>query len=348
MNKKQYTRELSLSSTQRRNGNNSKKEVMKIQEWLCLQGESHRSWGTITAIDGDFGPATERAVKNFQAHKGLSRTGIVTSNVFKKLSEPLKNAFEGVQRRSHLRETVLAVANEHLREDSRELVVGGQNNCGPWVRSYMLGKDGESYYWCAGFVSLVMDQAFAMHGKNVNSMLKYTMSCDNIAAQAKNHTSFIKAETYRRNPSVIKPGDIFLSRKNSRDWTHTGIILQVRGSSFITIEGNTNESGGRNGYGVLKRVRNFNRGTYDVFSVQKWMGTEDQPLRVLPTLRHRSRGKSVYFLEEELVKTGYREVVVSNYFGLSTDKAVKKFQRKNRLVVDGIVGPQTWRILLSR
>ncbi|MDD1606467.1 MAG: peptidoglycan-binding protein, partial [Methylococcaceae bacterium] len=35
-------------------------QVKLIQEWLCLHKE-------IVGTDGDFGPATERAVKDFQS-----------------------------------------------------------------------------------------------------------------------------------------------------------------------------------------------------------------------------------------------------------------------------------------
>ncbi|SEC20894.1 Putative peptidoglycan binding domain-containing protein [Tenacibaculum sp. MAR_2009_124] len=58
-------------------------------------------------------------------------------------------------------------------------------------------------------------------------------------------------------------------------------------------------------------------------------------------LKYRSRGPSVYILEEILVKLGYK-LNVSEYFGKDTDKAVREFQLENNLVVDGLVGPKTW------
>lgn len=61
----------------------------------------------------------------------------------------------------------------------------------------------------------------------------------------------------------------------------------------------------------------------------------------MKTLRYRSRGQEVYFLEEILVKLGY-DVYVSNFFGKDTHNAVKDFQLKNNLVVDGIVGLKSW------
>lgn len=61
----------------------------------------------------------------------------------------------------------------------------------------------------------------------------------------------------------------------------------------------------------------------------------------MTTIRYRSRGQSVYILEEILSKLGY-SIKISTYFGKDTDAAVRDFQKKNKLVVDGIVGPKTW------
>ncbi len=344
MRRTDYLQELTISGTQKRGGTNRKKEVEKIQEWLCLHGFEHPSWGTITSVDGDFGPATQRAVKNFQRHKGLTQSGEVNKSLFKLMSSPLKNAFEGVEKQSNLRKTIVTVASKHVAENSRELYYKGGGNKGPWVRSYMKGNQGSAYAWCAGFVSSVMDQSFDLWGKNANIMAPYTWGCDQLAGYAKRENAFIPYERYRSRPSMVQAGDIFLIRKTSTDWIHTGIVSKVSGDVFTTIEGNTNEGGSRNGYGTLERVRNFKRQKLDIFSVSKWAGQGFQP--DLHTVKLHSRGETVKFLEEELVKKGYDQVVVSHYFGISTDAAVKDFQRKKRLVVDGIVGPKTWAALL--
>jgi hypothetical protein len=67
----------------------------------------------------------------------------------------------------------------------------------------------------------------------------------------------------------------------------------------------------------------------------------------MKTLKYKSRGSSVHLLEEVLVKLGY-DVYVSNYFGKDTDKAVRDFQLKNNLIVDGKVGPKTWSKLIEK
>ncbi|MEO8535716.1 MAG: N-acetylmuramidase family protein [Flavobacterium sp.] len=67
----------------------------------------------------------------------------------------------------------------------------------------------------------------------------------------------------------------------------------------------------------------------------------------MKTLKTGVKSSEVYYLNELLVKLHY-SVVVSDYFGVETDKAVKDFQLKNNLVVDGIVGLKTWSALIEK
>ncbi len=64
-------------------------------------------------------------------------------------------------------------------------------------------------------------------------------------------------------------------------------------------------------------------------------------------IKIRSRGSAVAFLQELLVKLGY-QIPVTSYFGTMTENAVKDFQAKNRLVIDGEVGVKTWTVLLDK
>lgn len=59
-------------------------------------------------------------------------------------------------------------------------------------------------------------------------------------------------------------------------------------------------------------------------------------------LREGSRGPEVTRVQQELKNRGYfNHWRVTDYFGPITRNAVLAFQRSNRLMVDGIVGPQT-------
>ncbi len=65
------------------------------------------------------------------------------------------------------------------------------------------------------------------------------------------------------------------------------------------------------------------------------------------TIKAGAKSPEVYYLNELLSKLKY-SVLVSNYFGAETDKAIKDFQLKNNLVVDGVVGLKTWSALLAK
>lgn len=59
-------------------------------------------------------------------------------------------------------------------------------------------------------------------------------------------------------------------------------------------------------------------------------------------LKLKSKGNFVFYLQEMLQKLGYNDVACDGNFGPITYKAVLDFQKKNNLVVDGIVGVKTW------
>ncbi len=59
------------------------------------------------------------------------------------------------------------------------------------------------------------------------------------------------------------------------------------------------------------------------------------------TLRRGSRGVETYYLQQKLLSKLY-PVTVDGVFGPATETQVKAFQSENSLVVDGIVGRNTW------
>ena len=62
----------------------------------------------------------------------------------------------------------------------------------------------------------------------------------------------------------------------------------------------------------------------------------------------RMQGDDVLLLQQRLYDLGYTEVGARDrIFGRMTDAAVRNFQTKNALVVDGIAGPKTWKRLFS-
>lgn len=220
-------------------------KVKLIQEWLNLHGFH-------LVIDGDFGPASEYAVKEFQKARGLVVDGVVGPMTFAQLIKPMTDALKPISPgNKSLGEMVVAYAEQHLASHPRE--VGGQN-MGPWVRLYMSGNQGVDWPWCAGFVSFILKQACQSMHKPLP--IKTSVSCDSLAASAKEKGLFL-AENKVGDKSQLKPGAIFLNRRTSTDWIHTGILIEAQPDIFQTIEGNTNDEGSAEGYEVCKRVRGY-------------------------------------------------------------------------------------------
>jgi N-acetylmuramoyl-L-alanine amidase len=66
----------------------------------------------------------------------------------------------------------------------------------------------------------------------------------------------------------------------------------------------------------------------------------------VPALSRRgSRGSEVTKIQQKLKNWGYYTVSVDGIYGAETEKAVRYFQRKNGLTVDGIAGPATLRAM---
>jgi hypothetical protein len=221
------------------------RNARRVQEWLCLH-----DWNVV--IDGDFGPATKAAVQSFQSSTGLTASGTVNQNTWAALVQPMTDAVAELDPQGRgVGDLAVAYARQHLAQHPRE--VGGQNR-GPWVRLYMKGNDGAEWAWCAGFVCYLLRQAARTLG--IATPLAYTFSCDSLAAEAKQGGLF---QDGRKGvtPDQLTPGSLFLLRRSALDWTHTGMVVSAAAETFDTIEGNTNDSGEREGYEVCKRVRGY-------------------------------------------------------------------------------------------
>lgn len=232
------------------------RKVKLIQEWLCLHGFH-------VAIDSDFGPATDRAVREYQKKGGLRPDGVVGKNTFAALIRPMTEALKpiAVDGRS-VGKMVVAYAAQHLKQSPVE--IGGQNR-GPWVRLYMHGEEGPAWPWCAGFASFILKQA--CRTPELPLPIKTSISCDVLAEQAKRKDMFL-SEAQAKDRKKIKPGSLFLVRRTPSDWVHTGIVMKAEADIFHTIEGNTNDEGSREGYEVCKRFRGYKQKDFIVFSLK--------------------------------------------------------------------------------
>jgi hypothetical protein len=234
--------------------------VKRVQEWLC----HHK---IRTGVDGKFGPATARCVDEFQHKKSKNRTGKVDRATWEVLTQPLRDALArpATSSSGRVSRKVASIAKRHLKQHPIE--IGGPNQ-GPWVRLYCEGNDGPDWAWCAGFVSYIMHQAYIFAG--AQAPIRGSVSCDTLAAQAKEAGLFIPATEVvsgRVTWSDFGGCAIFLKRRTPTDWVHAGFALGMSGQGrdivFSTIEGNTNDEGSREGYEACERKRSLQRSNYD-------------------------------------------------------------------------------------
>ena len=113
----------------------------------------------------------------------------------------------------------------------------------PDWRDFPMGVKGAP--WCAAFVSTVGQLALGDAWP-----VKRTVSCQTMADWAE------EKKLLHQYPDVPEEGDLFLlyySRR--RKYGHVGFVTGVEGETILTLEGNTNLSGSREGYGVFERTR---------------------------------------------------------------------------------------------
>jgi peptidoglycan hydrolase-like protein with peptidoglycan-binding domain len=89
---------------------------------------------------------------------------------------------------------------------------------------------------------------------------------------------------------------------------------------------------------VLKIIEKYNITQYDDVVEQE---PEGNPyMEPVARLRRGMRGDGVRWVQIQLNAKGYN-LAVDGIFGEQTEKAVRDFQARSEILVDGIVGPQT-------
>jgi peptidoglycan hydrolase-like protein with peptidoglycan-binding domain len=219
-----------------------------VQERLCLAGFKLK-------VDGDWGPATTQQMKSFQQKSGLQQSGTYDTGEHDLLAAPFVKAVNPLAAGNQkLGSMIVAVARQHTRQHPIE--VGG-DNCGPWVRMYMDGNEGEEWKWCAGFSFFIIEQACNILSQPMP--MNKSFAVDVIVDRAKNAGQFLSEQQARsaQGKAKIVPGSLFVVRASSSHWSHVGIVTQANKDAFGTCEGNTNDDGSANGFEAVERVRGY-------------------------------------------------------------------------------------------
>lgn len=259
MEKKHYLTELKKPSKLVKKGQKSA-DAKRVQEWLNLWKFYDSRWNQQIIVDGDFGPASEKAVKNFQAFRGLTSDGTVGAQTWKELVKPMQEAFNEITfyASENIRQRVVAYANQQEKSQPTEL----NDNEGPWVRAYMDGNEGSNWFWCVGFVETVLDLAYSSLGLSFRNYFPNPSdySCDKVLEYARNNSLLVGKQELLNKTYIPAEGDMFLlmNPNNTDDATHIGFVVSCEDTILTTIEGNTDDhEGSRNGGEVCKRTRNF-------------------------------------------------------------------------------------------
>ena len=206
--------------------------------------------------DGSFTTATTLAVKRFQMRftdadgLPLKVDGVVGPLTWAALfGAPMVEAVEAAS-------PIATAAIDIARSELGVMEDPAGSNRGPRVDQYLRGVGLDpatgNFPWCAAFLYFCFDSAAASLGRQ-NPVVK--------TAGVLAHWNRAKAAGIRRipaaaamsTPGLIKPGHIFIM-DFGRGAGHTGLVVGIQSGKLVTIEGNTNDGGSREGVGVFQRT----------------------------------------------------------------------------------------------
>jgi hypothetical protein len=219
--------------------------------------------------NGDFGRQTLNAVLLFQARftdtDGLPLTvdGEIGMLTWAALFGP-----QSVTVRNETSSPLLAAVLDFAATQIGVMESPRGSNRGPQVDKYVasvgLNPAGQ-FAWCVAFVYFCFEQAAKKLGRS-NPMIKTGGVLDHWNRAGTQGVPRITNARAINNPSLVKPGQIFAISLGG-GLGHAGLVERVAGGKLVTIEGNTNDGGSRDGIGVFRRsmrkINSINKGFVD-------------------------------------------------------------------------------------
>ena len=147
----------------------------------------------------------------------------------------------------------------------REVPLG--SNRGPQVDKYLraVGIDPieGSFAWCVAFTHFCYKTAAEQRGVG-NPHVKTAGVLDHW--NRANARSKITSTRAIADPGLVRPGALFIIDLGE-GLGHSGMVVEAKDGRLVTIEGNTNDNGSRNGIGVFRRegrkIAQINKGFID-------------------------------------------------------------------------------------
>lgn len=222
--------------------------------------------------DGVFGQQTAAAVKTFQARfpdsdgQPLKIDGVVGAITWAALFGGSSGATVTEAAGPLLAEAVkIAVSQIGVMEQP------AGSNRGPEVDRYLkatgLDPIQGSFPWCAAFVFWCFNEAAKTLGRQ-NPVMRTAGVLNHWDRAGAASVERITAAKAHMHEALVQPGHIFIIDTGEPGGAgHTGLIEQVVAGKLVTIEGNTNDGGAREGVGVFRRsgrrIRDVNVGFID-------------------------------------------------------------------------------------
>jgi peptidoglycan hydrolase-like protein with peptidoglycan-binding domain len=211
----------------------------------ALQERLHELGYDPGSADGAFGPVTETAVRALQAAARIRVDAIVGPETRATLAaaKPLPAASPAIRWETNFGAAVLAVARTELAAGVRETI--GPND-GARIRDYFAGTGAApGSNWCAAFVRYCIRAAGAKLG--AEPPIAGSVGARATMEQLKRAGRWIGADELRQFPERAMPGmTVVFWRGQPTGWMgHIGIVSDVDGGTFRSIEGNSGEAADR-------------------------------------------------------------------------------------------------------
>ena len=226
------------------------------------------------------------------------------------------------------------------KDGTHKEIIDVYNSYEPRARGYKVSYTDD---WCATFVSAVAIKL------GYTDIMPTECSCNKLIELYKKLGVWVENENRTPNPGDILFYDWEDDGKgdNTGRSDHVGIVEKVANGKITIIEGNYSNS-------VKRRTLSVNGKYLRGYAVPKYDVEQKDTTSVmckleLPQLEKGDKNDTVKALQLLLIGYGIScgRWGADGSFGEDTDTAVRKYQEKNKLSVDGIVGTNTWSKLLG-
>jgi len=120
--------------------------------------------------------------------------------------------------------------------------------------------------WCAYLAEAIWKYGYASYNSSIVDKLDTLFSPSAVIT----YRQFSKHPEFELSQEP-EPGDLVVWQRfnnGSAHWTgHIGVVVELmegKRKVFYSMEGNTNDNGSREGYGVFKRKRSHNKASFDI------------------------------------------------------------------------------------